>query len=131
MKKELKLTYLKKSKKFLDKHKDAICESEIDELIIKFVKSRFYNIEQNIDYKALQGYNGNYFRSNILKSGTCNLNDREVKKEASLKKIPIVVISNLGQEDDIQKAKKLGAVDYLIKSNFSFDEMLDKIKTYL
>lgn len=62
MKKELKLTYLKKSKKFLDKHNDKLTEKEVDELVIKFIKSRFYNIEQNIDYKYLQGYIGNYYR---------------------------------------------------------------------
>ncbi|MEK6659222.1 MAG: hypothetical protein AABY36_06025 [Campylobacterota bacterium] len=62
MKKELKLTYLKKSKKFLDKHNDKLTEQEVDELVIKFIKSRFYNIEQNIDYKYLQGYIGNYYR---------------------------------------------------------------------
>jgi mRNA-degrading endonuclease RelE of RelBE toxin-antitoxin system len=62
MKKELKLTYLKKSKKFLDKHTDKLTEKDVDELIIKFVKSRFYNIEQNVDYKYLQGYSGNYYR---------------------------------------------------------------------
>lgn len=62
MKKELKLTYLKKSKKFLDKHNDKLTEKEVDELVIKFIKSRFYNIEQNVDYKYLQGYIGNYYR---------------------------------------------------------------------
>lgn len=62
MKKKLKLTYLKKSKKFLDKHNDKLTEKEVDELVIKFIKSRFYNIEQNIDYKYLQGYIGNYYR---------------------------------------------------------------------
>jgi len=60
MKKELKLTYLKKSKKFLQKHSDKLTEQEVDELVVKFVKSRFYNIELNIDYKYLQGYIGNY-----------------------------------------------------------------------
>jgi len=62
MKKELKLTYLKKSKKFLDKHSDKLTEKEVDELIIKFIKNRFYNIEQNVDYKYLQGYISNYYR---------------------------------------------------------------------
>lgn len=62
MKKELKLTYLKKSKKFLDKYNDKLTEKEVDELVIKFIKSRFYNIEQNVDYKYLQGYIGNYYR---------------------------------------------------------------------
>ena len=36
MKKDIKLTYLKRSKNFLDKNKSVILESEVDELIIKF-----------------------------------------------------------------------------------------------
>ena len=42
MKKELKLTYLKKAKKFLDKNKNVINEKQVDELIIKFIKKHFF-----------------------------------------------------------------------------------------
>ncbi len=51
MKKEIKLTYLKKSKKFLDKNSGVITENQVDELVIKFVKKHFYNIDINVDYK--------------------------------------------------------------------------------
>lgn len=54
MKKNFKITYLKKSQKFLDKNR-VITENEIDDLIIKFVKKHFYSVDINIDYKALQG----------------------------------------------------------------------------
>ena len=50
MKKDIKLTYLKKAKKFLDKN-STVSENEIDSLIIKFIKKRFYNIDENIDFK--------------------------------------------------------------------------------
>lgn len=96
MKKELKLTYLKKSKKFLDKHKDTICESEIDELIIKFVKSRFYNIEQNVDYKALQGYNGNYYR---IRKGNIRIIVQVVNNEIIIE----AIIEDIGFRGDIYK----------------------------
>ncbi|MFX4278372.1 type II toxin-antitoxin system RelE family toxin [Aliarcobacter butzleri] len=62
MKKDLKITYLKKSKKFLDKNTSVITENEVDELIIKFVKNHFFNIDINIDYKQLQGNLKDYFR---------------------------------------------------------------------
>ncbi len=55
MKKTLKITYLKKSLKFLAKNKDIITESEVDDLIIKFIKKRFYGMDINIDYKQMQG----------------------------------------------------------------------------
>jgi DNA-binding response OmpR family regulator len=40
-----------------------------------------------------------------------------VKADANLKKIPVIVASNLGQKEDIERAQKLGANDYIIKSD--------------
>ncbi len=56
-----------------------------------------------------------------------------IQKEASeaIKKIPIIVASNLGQKSDIEEAKKLGARDFLIKSNISMKELTAKVKQYL
>ncbi|TSD06068.1 MAG: two-component system, OmpR family, alkaline phosphatase synthesis response regulator PhoP [Parcubacteria group bacterium Athens0714_12] len=45
--------------------------------------------------------------------------------------IPIIILSNLGQENDLEKAKKLGANDYLIKAQFTTDEITEKIKKNL
>jgi mRNA interferase RelE/StbE len=50
MKKEIKLSYLKKATKFLSKNKSILIEEQVDELIIKFIKKKFYNI----DYKQMQ-----------------------------------------------------------------------------
>ncbi len=55
MKKDIKLTYLKKATKFLVKNKNILTEEESDELVIKFIKKKFYNIDTNIDYKQMQG----------------------------------------------------------------------------
>jgi len=55
----------------------------------------------------------------------------EIKSDENLKKIPVIVLSNLGQESDIKKGDELGAVDYMIKSNFSMKEVIEKIKFHL
>jgi len=55
----------------------------------------------------------------------------EIKKDEKLKNIPVIILSNLGQDTDIEKGKKLGAVDYLIKANLSMNEVIQKIETYL
>lgn len=55
----------------------------------------------------------------------------EIKADNSLKNIKVIVISNLGQDEDVKKAKDLGAVDYLIKTNMSINEMVEKVKSYL
>ncbi|MDD5040297.1 MAG: response regulator [Patescibacteria group bacterium] len=44
-------------------------------------------------------------------------------------KIPIILLSNLGQEADVEKGRALGADDYLIKSNFTIDEIIEKIRS--
>lgn len=66
MKKDLKITYLKKPKKFLDKQ-SVISETDVDELVIKFIKRHFYGANTNIDYRALQGNLRDFFR--IRKGG--------------------------------------------------------------
>ena len=48
-------------------------------------------------------------------------------KEAT-KNIPVIVLSNLGQQEDVDKAMKLGAADFMIKANFTLDEVSAKIK---
>jgi CheY-like chemotaxis protein len=52
----------------------------------------------------------------------------EMKKDPELEKIPVIVISNSGQPVELDKAKKLGAKDWLIKTEFDPKEVLEKIK---
>jgi DNA-binding response OmpR family regulator len=51
-----------------------------------------------------------------------------LKKEAATKDIKVIVFSNLGEESDIKKCLDMGANDYLVKANFTLDELVDKIK---
>ena len=48
-----------------------------------------------------------------------------------LKNVPIIVVSNLGAQADIEKAKSLGANDYLIKAEVSIEEIVAKMETLL
>lgn len=54
----------------------------------------------------------------------------ERRMDENLKKIPVIVFSTLGQEKDLEKAKSLGATDYINKSFFNFDEVMVKISQY-
>lgn len=55
----------------------------------------------------------------------------EIKNDPATKEIPVIVLSNLSQESDIEKVMKLGASDYLIKSNLSLENVLGKIQEHL
>ncbi len=54
-----------------------------------------------------------------------------LKKDEATKNIPVIILSNLGQEEEIERAKSLGADDFLIKVNFTLEEIVEKIKTIL
>ena len=47
--------------------------------------------------------------------------------DENLKKIPVIVLSTLGQEKDVENAKRLGANDYINKGSFDFNIMVEKI----
>lgn len=49
----------------------------------------------------------------------------------NISKIPIIMLTNLGQEEDIAKARALGANDYLVKAYFNPDEISGKVKAAL
>ena len=52
----------------------------------------------------------------------------DLKKDADLQHLPVIVLSNLGQERDIEQVRQLGADDYLIKANVTMKEVVTKIK---
>jgi DNA-binding response OmpR family regulator len=55
----------------------------------------------------------------------------KIKEDPTLAEIPIIVLSNLGQKDDIERGLQLGAKDYLIKAHFTPGEVIEKIKNIL
>ncbi len=55
----------------------------------------------------------------------------QTKADSTVAAIPIIILSNLGQQEDIERAIKLGAKDFLIKSQFDIDQVIEKIKNIL
>lgn len=55
----------------------------------------------------------------------------EVRANPAVKDIPILVLSNLGQKTDRDKALALGAKEYVVKVDLSIQEVIDKVKGYL
>ncbi len=52
-------------------------------------------------------------------------------KREEWKKIPVVLLTNLSQKDDVDRGMALGAKDFLIKSHFTPAEVLAKVKKYI
>lgn len=51
-----------------------------------------------------------------------------IKSDPNIKNIPVILLTNLSQKDEVQKGLDLGAVDYLIKAHFMPSEVVKKIK---
>ncbi len=54
-----------------------------------------------------------------------------IKKDPKREDVPVIILSNLGQRDDVEKGLKLGADDFLIKAHFTPGEIIEKIEKVL
>jgi CheY-like chemotaxis protein len=55
----------------------------------------------------------------------------ELKKDPQLKGIKVIILTNLGQEGDIQQAVQHGVLDYVVKTDTATTEIIDKIEKLL
>ena len=55
----------------------------------------------------------------------------EIKLNSKTKDIPVIILTNLGQESDIKKGLALGAATYLIKTEFSMNRLIGLVKEHL
>ena len=54
-----------------------------------------------------------------------------LKADAALSSIPVVILSNLGQPEDIKKGRELGAIDYMVKVEFEPKQIVSKVRALL
>jgi DNA-binding response OmpR family regulator len=56
---------------------------------------------------------------------------KKIKEDDKLKDIPVIVFSNLSEDKDIDKARNMGVSDFMVKSNFTLDELVDHVNRKL
>jgi DNA-binding response OmpR family regulator len=54
-----------------------------------------------------------------------------LKEDEATASIPVIVLSNLGQERDVAQAKALGAVAFLVKAHLSLQDLVDRVEAVL
>jgi DNA-binding response OmpR family regulator len=54
-----------------------------------------------------------------------------MKEDPEISQTPVIILSNLGQREDVERGLKLGATDYLIKAHFTPGEIIEKIKNII
>jgi DNA-binding response OmpR family regulator len=55
----------------------------------------------------------------------------ELKKDKNTSKTPVIMLTNLGTDEDKKKGEKLGAADYLVKANLTPAQISERIKNFL
>lgn len=53
---------------------------------------------------------------------------KKIKEDPKTASVPVIILSNLGQKEDVERGLKLGAQDYLIKAHFTPGEIIEKVK---
>ncbi|MDD2696802.1 MAG: response regulator [Candidatus Pacebacteria bacterium] len=56
---------------------------------------------------------------------------RRIKSELKLEDLKVIILSNLGQKEEVEKGIKLGAVKYLIKAHYTPSQVVEEIKKIL
>jgi len=56
---------------------------------------------------------------------------RKIKEDPKTKNVPVILLTNLGQDEDIKKGNILGAAGYLVKANLTPAQVVEKAKEFL
>ncbi len=54
-----------------------------------------------------------------------------IRKNEKWKKVPVLVLTNLGQPRDAQKCQELGVAEYIVKANTKINDIIEKVKNFL
>jgi len=120
------------------KHKILLIEDE--EMLANMYETKFKNAGYEIN-KALDGESG--LKLAIEDKPDIILLDiimpkldgfsvlRSLKEDNKTKDIPVLLLTNLGQDEDVKKGKAMGAIGYLVKANMTPAEVVDKVHGYL
>lgn len=120
--------------------KFAILIVEDDEYLIGIYATKFElegcevikakNGEQG--YKMAKSKKPDIILADIMMPGMNGFEMLEkIKKDKEVNKIPVVILSNLGQNEDIDKGMKLGAIDYIIKVHHTPAEIFKRVSKLL
>ena len=123
-----------------DENQKKILIVEDDEFLRSLTAKRLekegYHIEVAVDGEnavaTLEKYHPDLILLDLLLPGLDGFEVlKKIRANEAVKATPVIVFSNLGQKEDIEKAKAIGVEDFLIKANFTLDDVVAKIKTYV
>jgi len=106
------------------------------ELLFRKLKNNEFNVSIAVDgTEALKKIKEGNYRVILLDLVLPGVDGfeilKKIKEDPKTSKISVIILSNLGQEEEVEKGLRLGAEDYLIKAHFTPDEIIRKIEKVL
>lgn len=108
----------------------------LDMYALKFSQKNFHVTTSSGTIDALEKLRGGYVPDVLLVDLVMPTMDgfeflAEIKKEALVPDALVMIFSNLGQQEDIDKGKKLGAAGFIIKASATPSEVVEKVLSAL
>ena len=102
------------------------------ELLVRKLLAEKFTVESTIDaegaFTILKDKKPNIILLDLILPGVSGFDIlARVKADQSTADIPVIILSNLGQKEDVDRAKSLGARDFMVKANFTLDEIVEKV----
>ena len=103
------------------------------ELLVHKLVSEGFDVENAIDAEAAFTILGkrtpNIILLDLILPGIDGFEIlKRIKAEPKTARVPVIILSNLGQKEDLDKAMALGAKDFMVKANFTLDEIVVKVR---
>ena len=106
------------------------------ELIVRKLTNEGYQVSEATDgesgVKAIKAEKPDLVLLDLILPGIDGFEAlTRIRQDQETAGIPVIILSNLGQKEDIERGLKLGATDYLIKAHFAPGEIVEKITAIL
>ncbi len=106
------------------------------ELLVRKLFGEGFTVESAIDatgtFEILSRWKPGIILLDLILPGEDGFSILEkLKKDKELASPPVIILSNLGQQEDIDRAMALGAADFMVKANFTLDEIIEKVTKVL
>lgn len=106
------------------------------ELLVRKLSGEGFDVQNAIDAQAafaiLAERKPNIILCDLILPGIDGFEIlKRIKADPKTADVPVVILSNLGQKEDLEKAMSLGAKDFMVKANFTLDEIVAKVRGIL
>lgn len=104
------------------------------ELLVRKLASEGFDVQNAIDAQAafaiMAERKPNIVLLDLILPGVSGFEILEkIKSDPKNADLPVIILSNLGQKEDLDRALLLGAKDFMVKANFTLDEIVTKVRS--